>query len=248
MFGPAVWMRLLLYEFAYLSKIRRLSISHNFDYQFELVDKVLYTKIFGQLPALERLDVLDKSKDVMTIFYLPAITRLAISLRNPDRFYLLMGKPPALNLLTSLHIDGWSATFMPKTLALARNLKALSWSYFPEPASIIHLDFDELITALSYVRHTLERLQFNLAIYSYGESRSWLEESHQLTDLDLPLVSLAGFRSYPLPLKRHIPYNVEVISLSSELLLKRAALWMDGDGNWRDRLDKNVLNILRSLS
>jgi hypothetical protein len=118
------------------------------------------------------------------------------------------------------------------------------------------LDFDKIVAILSKVRRTLETLLFRLDIkgghrpYQY-QSRFFpdmtflgsfrrLAGFDRLKDLEVPLISLAGFGDSPQPLEESIPTNIVTLALSEDMLLDKAVKWQEGFGF-------HVFDIMKSL-
>ncbi|CAH0001638.1 unnamed protein product [Clonostachys byssicola] len=205
--------------------------------------------------------------DVLSLFYLPTVTHISAWIPNPTTFSWPAGEPN-LDHLTSLDIDWLCESFMAKILALTRNLKSLSWTWEcyselddVDPWKTSTLDLDAIIAVLSHVKRTLERLQFLLEI---GEasliddepkmtvlgSFSNLVHFNRLTHIDVPFVTLADFGPDALPLERYLPDSVEVLSLSTGMLVHDAVKWYTNDfdrGNGDDA-DDYFVQMIQSLA
>ncbi|CAG9984240.1 unnamed protein product [Clonostachys byssicola] len=259
---------------AHLSKVRRLTITDNYIRRLDLIGKTLQSKAIGQhLPRFERLKLITyfhgfdyyapapphRSDEVMALFHVPTVTHLAAQMGSTELFHWPAGEPD-LGCLTSLDLEGCCATFMAKILALTRSLKSLSWrwEYAPEtddPWMTTDLDLDEIISALSYVKDTLEKLQFRITVYSgyrrEGEpamdvsgSFGGLVNFNRLTEIEVPLACLADFGAQPQPLDRHVPRSVEILSLSTSMLYNEGVLWIPDD-EWPT--DQDVVQLLQQL-
>ncbi|CAH0055743.1 unnamed protein product, partial [Clonostachys solani] len=228
---------------ANLVKITHLDVTHNFINGDDILSKVLLSKIFGQLPAFQRLQKVAYTKRLdrkvwerneifphtISLFYLPTtVTDIMVSMSNPEAFKWPAGEPN-LNHLTSLNI-GWSIEpYVALILAQTRNLKSLHWSwiYHVSPNEDMEeptLDFDEIIEILSFVSNSLETFVFSMEIggddyeriiddMEFSGSFRGLREFEHLKFLSVPLVCLAGFGAEPLPLEESTPADLEVIHL-----------------------------------
>jgi hypothetical protein len=160
---------------------------------------------------------------------------------------------------------------MAKILTLTRNLKSLSWTWEynseldDDPWKTSIPDLDAIIAALSHVQGTLERLQFRLEI---GEgslvdddpemivlgSFSNLVHFNKVTHIDVPLVTLAGFGSDALPLERYLPDNIEMLCLSTGMLVDDVVEWFMDDVDWDNgesdayNADDYIIQMIQSLA
>ncbi|VUC33705.1 unnamed protein product [Clonostachys rosea] len=257
-----------------LSWATHLTITYNFVKNADLVGKVLQAKVFGGLPRFYRLKHMvyihgveffanspeHRSRDGMSLFYLPTVTNLAVWVRNPAVFSW-PDDTPNLDHLTSLDIEGCCPTFVGNILALTPNLTSLAWSWHyaynsNDPWTTKHLDLEEIISTLTPVKGTLERFQFRICIGS-GYSSDFhpviyvtgsfkhLVGFDRITHLDVPLVCLAGFGAGPQPLVSFVPHSVETLSLSTSLLFDEALPWMyEEDEEWPDQ---EVMDMLIEL-
>ncbi|KAK7223270.1 hypothetical protein V2G26_011273 [Clonostachys chloroleuca] len=245
------------------SGTKRLALMRNFINGRELIGKVMQSKAYGELPALDRLKEIkyfkgydyqitarnDTFEDVISLFYLPAVTDIVAWVPNSPDFRWPAGAPN-LDHLTSLDIARLSDQHMGKILSLTRSLKSLLWTWeyddSGDPWLTPTLDFDKIVAILSKVRRTLETLLFRLNIkgghhpYLYqpiffpgmtvlGSFRG-LAGFDRLTDLEVPLISLAGFGDNPQPLEESIPTNIKTLALSQDMLLDGAVKWQEGHG------------------
>ncbi|KAK7225719.1 hypothetical protein V2G26_013722 [Clonostachys chloroleuca] len=102
---------------ANLSRITSLKITHNFINGDDILGKVLLSKVFGGLPAFERLKKMSYVKrmdrgnwdrnliveHVASLFHIPTVTDMSVSMTNEP--FEWPGGEPDLDCLTSLHIE-----------------------------------------------------------------------------------------------------------------------------------------------
>ncbi|CAH0046493.1 unnamed protein product [Clonostachys solani] len=253
---------------AHLTQISHLTITgHNID-QENLIGRVLKLKISGQLPKFERLKFVTyfegraRFNDVMRLFQIPTVTHLAGSMESfPRGAFKWLSDSAYFRNLTFLAIEGSSAANMGEILALPENLKSLAWSWeyatrTSNSSRAKNLDLDEIVTALSHVKDTLERLQLRITIntekYYDGEEKinvmgsfSGLRDFNRITDLELPLVFLAGCGDNPQPLDHCTPGGIKTLSLSCVLLLNDAVKWNPSD-DWLS--DQGILALVSDMS
>ncbi|KAK7228603.1 hypothetical protein V2G26_000773 [Clonostachys chloroleuca] len=237
---------------ANLSNTSFLAITYNFIDKFDITGQVLQSKILGQLPKFKQLsrliyhrqmdEIFSEDEEVfplaISLFYLPTVTDLIITVPNPAVFQWPAGEPH-LDRLTSLEVEWVYPRYLAKILAHTKNLKSFSWNweYCPDPTEEpdSNLDYDQIIATLLPLKGTLERLQFRLHCnkeldnpeISISGSLNGLRDFERLIYLDMPLISLTGLAIEPQPLERHIPHSVETLCLTKTLLLHdNAAQWM----------------------
>ncbi|CAH0050591.1 unnamed protein product [Clonostachys solani] len=246
---------------ANLCKIRFLAITHNFIDRFKVTSRVLqskilgqipnYSAVFGRLPKFEQLNRLIYSKersssdhdifpDVISLFYLPTARDLVVNIANPEIPFEWPAGEPDFSHLTSLEVDWVYPRCLAKILDHTCNLKSLYWNwqydqYGTEESGSL-LDYNHIITALTPIKRTLEKLHFRLEKSSLeyidegiATAGSWdgLCDFERLVHLDVPLISLTGVDSNPEPMERHIPPSVETLCLTSAMLVHEdAVLWV----------------------
>ncbi|KAK7224498.1 hypothetical protein V2G26_012501 [Clonostachys chloroleuca] len=238
-----------------LSNSKRLALTQHFINGRELIGKVIQSKALGGfgLPRLEQLrevgyykgcdKVRNKNNkifpDVISLFYLPSLTSIEAWIPNPPVFEWPAGEPN-LDHLTSLDITRLSEDNLAKILALTRNLKLLTWTWScdetDDPGNTMELNFENIIERLSLVRGTLEELRIRLEILpsidpdfkaelNVTGSLAGLAGFRELTYLEVPFISLAGFGDTPLPIEDGVPPIVKTLALSDDLLLNDAVRW-----------------------
>ncbi|CAH0052584.1 unnamed protein product [Clonostachys solani] len=276
---------------ANLANTTFLAITYNFIDELDITAQVLRSKILGQLPKFRQLsrliyhrqmdEILFEYEQVsplaMSLFYIPTVTDLLITVPNPAVFQWPAGEP-CLDHLTSLEVEWVYPRCLAEILARTRNLKSFSWNWeycsdpTEEPDS--NLDYDQIIAALLPLKGTLERLQFRLHCdpvwdspeISISGSLDGLRDFERLTYLDVPLISLTGLALEPQPLECHIPHSVETLCLTGALLHHDDAVqWMLAwEGYWQEgwawRLEaedglmaghfwqKPIIDVLRALA
>ncbi|VUC31544.1 unnamed protein product [Clonostachys rosea] len=248
---------------AHLSKVRRLTIDDSHIRRLDLIGKVLQSKAIGQnLPRFERLKLIvyfhrfgppyqptpqHRFDEVMALFQIPTISHLATQMGSTEIFHWPAGEPN-LSCLTSLDLGGCCAAFMPKILALTGNLKSLAWQWqyiagTDDPWMTTNLDLDEIISVLSSVKDTLEKLQirFDVPYEDYpgddvptmdiSGSFGGLVNFNRLTELKVPIACLADFGVQPQSLDRYVPRSVEKLSLFVDMLETPTVVWIP-NGAW----------------
>ncbi|CAH0052177.1 unnamed protein product [Clonostachys solani] len=230
-----------------VSKIRCFHIDHNYINGDDILGKVLLSKVFGQLPAFERLKEVWYTKRMdhnipqtneiflyaASLFYLPTVTDIYVSMSNPDIF-AWPREQPNLDHLTDLSIDWLIEEHLISILSITPNLKSLdyTWMYHQSPNEELEypmLDFDYLVDVLSFVKDTLEKFMFSMEIGDEERDGSTIEmefmgsmrglvDFDKLKYLSIPLVCLAGFAAEPIPLEQSIPANLEVVHLRQKSL------------------------------
>ncbi|CAG9997025.1 unnamed protein product [Clonostachys byssicola] len=259
---------------AHTTKIRRLTVTGRYIRFPDLIGPVLDLKLSGQLPKFERLNLvtylrgydswsyplLTRFEEGMCLFHMPTVTHLACHMGSLDRETCkqVLGKPDLRNL-TVLVIEGSNAATMCEILALTKNLKSLAWAWeyaarTTDPVTK-SLDLDEIITALSHVKDTLESLQLRITIRTNKEyggkvkmkvmgSFSGLREFNRITELEVPLICLTGSGHQPQPLDHCIPSGIKTISLSCVMLLNDALAW--NPSYWWS--DQGILGLVQDMS
>jgi hypothetical protein len=106
------------------------------------------------------------------------------------------------------------------------------------------------------VKDTLERLQLRITIRKEDEysgevkmkvmgSFSGLRKFNRITDLEVPLVFLAGVGDQPQPLDDCTPSGIKTLSLSCVMLLNCAVAWDPSDDGWSDQ---GILKSVQDMS
>ncbi|CAH0014954.1 unnamed protein product [Clonostachys rhizophaga] len=258
---------------ANLSKITSLKITHNFINGDDILGKVLLSKVFGELPAFERLRKMSYVKRmdrgnwernqiveyVASLFHIPTVTDMSVSLTNQP-FEWPRGEPD-LDCLTSLHIEWAIGSVLAEVLLLTPNLKSLSWRWIyhdsvNDEREITVLDYDQVFLAVSLVEETLEKLVLSMVVGDDDYDRipvgmdvrgsfSRLSELERLKELSIPMVCLAGFGAEPIPLKESLPDSLEVLHLGRLDLIDFGIKlkWMDNYNS----LDEAIGQMMQSL-
>ncbi|CAG9997219.1 unnamed protein product [Clonostachys byssicola] len=239
-----------------VSRIRCLHIGHNYVNGDDILGKVLLSKVYGELPAFERLkevwytkrkeDYAPRRNEIFpcaaSLFYLPTATDFYISMSNPNIFVWPREKPN-LDHLTDLSIEWILEENLVRILAITPNLKSLeyTWIYYPDDELEYRMmDLDYLVDVLSCVKETLEKFTFWMEMgdeerdgstmnMEFRGAMRGLAEFDKLKYLDIPLVCLAGFAAEPIPLEQSIPAHVEMLHLPNKRLSEHGVqtLWLD---------------------
>ncbi|CAH0002497.1 unnamed protein product [Clonostachys byssicola] len=261
---------------AKLPNTTHLTVGHPYINGQSLVPKVLGAKIFGQLPAFERLEELRYLKrcdissfdnnhifsDTINLFYLPTVTHIEVSMTNPQVFQWPAGEPN-LDHLTSLKIGWLTEDFLAKIFARTRNLRSLHWTWEHHgdrfgPWETTVLDFQKIMGVLESLKASLEKLTLelylglddeladNLRMTVEGNLRH-LRYFPRITHLDVPLTSRSAANSDPLPLADYAPANIEVLTLSGSALVDDEC--PHGWDGWVERAEfKDLVPLIKDLA
>ncbi|KAK7211238.1 hypothetical protein V2G26_018416 [Clonostachys chloroleuca] len=250
-----------------VSKIRCLHIGHNFVNGDDIFGKVLLSKVYGELPAFERLkevwytkrrDCIQQRNEIFpyaaSLFYLPTATNISVSMSNPEIF-AWPREEPNLDHITHLSINWLLEEYLIGILVITPNLKSLfyTWIYHDNPDEELEyplMDFDYLVDVLSFVKDTLEVFMFSMEIGDEERDGSTIEmkfkgtmrgllEFDKLRFLSIPLVCLTGFAAEPIPLEQSIPANMEVLHLRQKSLDDHGGIihWLERFRNREDKLE-----------
>ncbi|CAH0051103.1 unnamed protein product [Clonostachys solani] len=179
-------------------------------------------------------------KEAVSALYLPNLVDVKLWLANPSKFQWLEGEPN-LDHLTSLDIEWLDPGLLPRILSLTRNLRSLtySWDYIDAVHSddwkVPNLDLDEIMTAISPTKRTLEKLHIQFRV-GFGLKHTWpqmnvsgsfnnLVKFDRIKELHVPFAALSGFGPDYTPLDRGIPPSVETLYLTHGMMEDEAFIW-----------------------
>ncbi|CAG9950628.1 unnamed protein product [Clonostachys rosea f. rosea IK726] len=198
-----------------VSKIRCLHIGHNFVNGDDILGKVLLSKVYGELPAFERLkevwytkrrDYIQQRNEIFpyaaSLFYLPTATNISVSMSNPEIF-AWPREEPNLDHITHLSIDWLLEEYLISILVITPNLKSLyyEWIYHDDSNEELEyplMDFDYLVDVLSFVKGTLEVFMFLMEIGDEERDGSTIEMKFKGTMRGLLGFDKLRFLSIPL--------------------------------------------------
>lgn len=173
--------------------------------------------------------------DVLPLFYLPSIERLAVTLDNPVSFKwpAMQNRPPIAARLTHLELTApFREDYLGQILATVPRLTTLHWNWYHHDQvwQLGHhhvIDLDRIAEALSCVRATLTELV--ITAYS-GEENDWQEVRStgsltnlsrllRLTTLQIPWVFLMGWSSEnpAWGLQAVLPESLEVLTVTMHM-------------------------------
>lgn len=174
-----------------------------------------------------RYSTLRKTADALSLFYLPAVERMSISIENPVQFSW-PGHEPNPRFLTSLKLYRIRESRLGPLLSVCTNLKTLwwEWSYASDidpKVSKPVIELDEIAAAISHVSSTLEALTIQAFGWMGGSeieppdvtakgSWSFITKPEKLKRLEIPWAFLMGSSSYNL-----IPKSIESLTITSDL-------------------------------
>ncbi|VUC31633.1 unnamed protein product [Clonostachys rosea] len=246
---------------AQLSNVSRLAVVDNFLRSPDLLAQVIQAKALGQLPKFKRLEQMiffaptrNQTPEVaMAPFNLPAITHLVVSARDIEALAWPAGESD-LSHLTSLAINSHCAGLMAGLLSRTWNLKSLSWEW-EYYAEAVNVNYDEIMGALSHVKSTLQTLHIRVELLHYFQgheepnltisgSLGALADFDEITDLEVPLVALAGLGPEIQPLAMCLPRNVQSLSLTSGMIYQQAGWLPDLED---ERPDESVVEAIEEF-
>ncbi|CAG9956459.1 unnamed protein product [Clonostachys rosea f. rosea IK726] len=244
---------------AQLSNVSRLAVVDNFLCSPDFLAQIIQAKALGQLPKFERLEHMiffaptsNQTPEVaIAPFYLPMITQLVVSARDIEALAWPAGD---LSHLTSLAINSHCAGLMAGLLSRTWNLKSLSWEweYYSEA---INVNYDDIMGALSHVKSTLETLHLRQELLHYFQGYEEptltisgflgaLADFDKITDLEVPLVALAGLGPEVQPLATCLPRNIQHLSLTSGMIYQQAEWLPHLEDEW---LDESVVEVIEDF-
>ena len=193
--------------------------------------------------------------ELLSIFYLPSIQRVSVTIDSPIAFSWPFPKPPDPAQLKALKLYHIREGHLEKFLSTMRALKTLRWDWVyrstlkDDVINIPVMNLDQIVADLSHVRDTLTDLTITADIFiSKSETESPTVEIkgslEGIVDFDglkrmrIPVPFLVGFSINPSKrLADVLPRNIEFLTITDDLFLIRQYEWHDVDilgiiGTW----------------
>jgi hypothetical protein len=245
--------------------LERLYLGENFLRDSQLVRAVIESTVFpssqGLLPTtiLHNLSEADlmlsldcryrmrsyNTTDALSLFYLPSIQHISVSIDNPSSFAWPNPKPPIASTLQSLNLTMIRETNLGKILSATKNLKKLQWDWcYMEELNDAWmtrvLDLSEILASLSRVKNTLTDLKITsqAIIDSFDDgleirgSFTGLSEFDSLQKLEVPAIFLSAslVSGAIVELKESLPRNLNALTLSDPLIYSQEETdWAQGE-------------------
>ncbi|VUC22218.1 unnamed protein product [Clonostachys rosea] len=203
---------------------------------FTQLQRLAYVRRMDQ----DQQDHNEPFRESMSTLYLPNLVDVKLWIPNPSMFQWPEGEPN-LDHLTSLDIEWLDPRLLVEILSLTRNLRSFtySWDYIDailnDDWKVPYLDLDEIVTAISPVKDTLEKLHIHFRV-GFGLRDTWpqmsisgsfnkLVEFDRIRELNVPFAALSGFGPDFTPLDRGLPPSVEALSLTVDMMEDEAFIW-----------------------
>lgn len=182
--------------------------------------------------------------DVLPLFYLPCVKRIAAFIDNPAIFIWPGNDPPSPSTLTSLNIRMLREGHLGHVLSATRGLQKLQWDWHYRPdlrdqsvTNIINLD--QIALDLSHIQETLTDLTITAGssvseadpeypTVNFRGSFKTFSGLHRLRKLEVPITFLFGFS--PLEpnivcLQEALPKSIQWLTMTDDLCLQQEWDW-----------------------
>lgn len=188
------------------------------------------------------------TKDILTLFYLPSITELRISMDTPDFpsqpvLPWPTVRPPSCPTLRRLSIAWLREPFLKELLSQTNQLQYLSWTWYylvgiegDDNTPVV--DLPQFLTAISHLHNTLEELiigtdcidRANIFRVTILGSLEAISNFNTLRRLNVPLAVLLGLTvDTTKQIRASIPRNLEVLTISDYLCERPEFEWEDNE-------------------
>ncbi|RSL88070.1 hypothetical protein CEP51_001911 [Fusarium floridanum] len=184
--------------------------------------------------------------DALSLFYVPKIEHLSVSISNPVEFSWPSSTPPNPLFLSSLDLGRIREVRLEPLLSVLKNLQKLRYNWYYQENldrkvsdQIVRLD--TMAAALAGLSGTLTELEITAdsqPAYSWGDyeppdftlqgSLEQISQLHRVTRLHVPWLFVMGMtKSSPGRIGPILPPNVEDLALTGHLCITEAHEWDD---------------------